>query len=352
MRLIDLIEVNSEAGPRRIELFLGDLTNIPEEHSVDVLVVSAFPHDYLPTQHSLIGGLFRRGLSVGHLADDPEADLRKNFSCWISREITPRISGLSFRRIVCFEPLVRGNPPELVSDIFRALAPFAYGEPGIRSLAMPIVAAGDQGHSISTMLPPLLTAATSWLAIGFPVHTIKLVVRDQGSLTEATPIFKKFKPSPTRRNAQAATVDKLSGAPPALYDVFVSYSRKDEEAARCFSDRLKSVGCRVFIDHSEINIGAAWQQQIFDALDNCTVTAALYSPDFVGSKVCLEEFNISWARRRETGKNIIYPLLIRDAELPTYMRMLNYVDCRISDRSKIESAASALVSALPSRVAP
>src|SRR5262249_26030083 len=96
----------------------------------------------------------------------------------------------------------------------------------------------------------------------------------------------------------------------------------------------------------EIDIGASWQQRIFNALDNCTATAAFYSPDFLSSKVCQEEFNISWARRRETGKDIIYPLLIRDAALPTYMRMLNYIDCRTSNRDKIETAASDLAAKL------
>jgi hypothetical protein len=348
MKLVDFIEIGSEAGPGRIELFLGSLTQIPREHYVDVLVVSAFPNDYLPTPNSLIGNLHRRGLDIEQLAADPEADLRANFSCWISREITHEIAGLSFRRVLCFEPLVRGSPPELVGDIFRALAPFTYSEPAIRSLAMPIVAAGDQRHSITTMLSALLTAATSWIAIGFPVRTIKIVVRDHEALTEATPVFRKFKSSTTSQGTAHSQATQPSVTPSTGYDVFVSYSRRDEEAARCLSKKLKDLGYRVFIDQSEIDVGAAWQQRIFEALESCAVTAALYSPDFLSSKVCLEEFNIAWARRRETGRNMIFPLLIRDTALPTYMRMLNYVDCRISDRGKIESAASKLASTLNS----
>lgn len=193
MKLVETIEVVSgSADIHRIELLLGDLTKIPDKHRVDVLVVSAFSRDYQETEDSLIGGLARKGLSVSQLVDSPEVDLRENFSCWISRKIARPIPGLSFRRVLCFEPAARGEPPELVGDIFRALAPFAYAKPAVRSIALPILAAGDQGYSISAMLPPILDAATHWLAIGFPLSTIKLVVRSKDSLSEALPIFRKY----------------------------------------------------------------------------------------------------------------------------------------------------------------
>ncbi|MDR6305795.1 hypothetical protein GGQ85_003520 [Nitrobacter vulgaris] len=81
MRLLEELTVVRPDEPRKIELLQGDLTCIPQEHAVDVLVVSAFPNDYLPTQGSLIGALHRAGLSVGDLARDKQADLRQQFSC-------------------------------------------------------------------------------------------------------------------------------------------------------------------------------------------------------------------------------------------------------------------------------
>jgi TIR domain len=353
MNLIETLEVTSSSTIGRIELLVGDLTDIPDDHRVDVLVISAFPGDYSPTQASLIGALTTKGLNVDRLSRNPEADLRRNFSCWISQEISPSISGLSFRRLLCFEPAVRGSPPELVGDIFRALAPFVYAEPAIRSMAMPILAAGDQGYSISTMLPPLLDAAKHWLTIGFPIHTIKLVVRSESALPEVLPILRKYRASEVPavpRSAPSRTSNQTNSHQPggnlAQYEVFISYSRVDEDAASHLATHLGQLGLRVFLDRSEIDIGASWQQKIFDALEGCSITVVLYSPDYVQSKVCKEEFNISWARRRETGRDLIFPLLISDAELPTYMRMLNYVDCRVKDKAKIASAATVLASTL------
>jgi TIR domain len=349
MKLIDTIEINSGTDIRRLELLVGDLTEIPDEHRIDVLIVSAFPHDYVPTSSSLIGALDAKGLSVATLARRPEADLRSNFSCWISREIKPAIHGLSFRRLLCFEPAVRARPPELVGDIFRALAPFVYAEPAIRSMAMPVVAAGDQGYSISTMLPPLLDAAKHWLAIGFPMHTIKLVVRSESALAEALPIFRKYGRARTSAKNRPRKPARRSGAKApiehsARYDVFVSYSHQDGDAARHLAANLQRFGLRVFIDRSEIDVGASWQQKIFDALESCSATATLYSPSYLQSKVCQEEFNISRLRHRESDQGVIFPVLLEDTELPAYMRVLNYVDCRINDMAKIASAADNLAS--------
>jgi hypothetical protein len=114
----------SDGRPRHVELLVGDLANIPSEHAVDVLVISAFPNDYSPTANSLIGALDRRGVSVSELASAKQFDLRDNFSCWLSREVVADVPDLHFKRILCFEPIARGSPtyPTFISSVFCVLS--------------------------------------------------------------------------------------------------------------------------------------------------------------------------------------------------------------------------------------
>ena len=102
----------------------------------DLLVLSAFPNDDLPTPSSLIGALYQKNLLVANLARDKELDLRANFSCWLSKEFAPPHPGIQFSRLLCFEPLVRGKPPQVVGDIFRSLAPILGDLPNISTVAI------------------------------------------------------------------------------------------------------------------------------------------------------------------------------------------------------------------------
>ena len=150
MKLVDEIIVNHQGATRSVKLFISDLADLPANDAVDLLVVSAFPDDYIPTMTSLIGTLHQRGISVAQLAANKAVDLRHFSSCWLSQEI--RQAGVHFRRILCFEPMTRGRAPAVVGDIFRSLVPFTTDSPPISQIAMPIVASGDQGESPSVML--------------------------------------------------------------------------------------------------------------------------------------------------------------------------------------------------------
>lgn len=238
MALLDTIVVDSNGSQRIIELHQGDLTNLTPEDHVDILVVSAFPDDYIPTPTSLVGALYRKGISVEELSRDKSVDLRTAFSCWLSQHTVSRENSIQFDRILCFEPQYRGDPPEVVGDIFRALAPFVASEPPVKTIAMPLVAAGDQGHSIKSMLAPLIEASIKWLSIGLPLEKIKIFTYSTSQAAVATSIFQEIKntiapPAPTKASNR--------------YDVFISYSRKDREAGERLAEHLKQSGKRIFL---------------------------------------------------------------------------------------------------------
>jgi len=306
-----------------------------------LLVVSAFPNDYTPTSGSLIGALERKGLSVRSLASEKEIDLREAFSCWLSREFTPRDPGLRFRRILCFEPRRRGEPPEVVGDIFRALTPILAEKPEIRSIALPVVAAGDQGYGVAEMLVPLLDAALHWLENGLPLDRVKVVAYTDAQAEEALEVF-------SRQKGEYLSDVQPTGTEGAEYDVFISYSRVNASESEAMERSLRESrsDIKIFADRNEIDIGSAWQPEIFESLDRCRKVVAMLSPDYLASKVCKEEFNIAWIRGRETDVEVIFPVYLYTTALPTYMKYRTYFDCREGDRSKIAEASMSLLAAL------
>lgn len=347
----------------RVELLLGDLTELDADHALDVLVVSAFPGDYLPTDGSLIGALSRKGLSVAALARDKDVDLRSAYACWLSRPIPPGAPGLRFSRILCFEPRTRGAPPEVVGDIFRALTPLLAERPDIRRIGLPVVAAGDQGYAVAEMLTPLLDAAVHWIARGLPIDRLAIAVFDPADLDAARAAFAAFKATlPTDVSARRGTLTPplpppLHGptdatdadtGPAAHYDVFISYAHEDTAASEALVTALRRLqpDLRIFVDRQVLNIGCAWQPEIFETLDRCRKVVTLLSPDYLASKVCKEEFNIAWIRARESDEDVVFPIYLFTAPLPTYMKYRNYVDCREGDAGKLEAASRTLLTSL------
>jgi hypothetical protein len=72
---------------------------------------------------------------------------------------------------------------------------------------------------------------------------------------------------------------------------------------------------------------------------------ALYSPAYLASRICREEFNLARLRHAEES-DVLFPVLLRQSELPLYMRAIHYLDCREADAAKLRSAADELAAAL------
>ena len=336
MKLLEQITIQQDNHKKYIQLFQGDLTEIPKEHSVDILIVSAFPNDYTPTSHSLIGALYRKGVSVFELAKDKEIDLRDNFSCWISKEIPNQ----NFRKILCFEPLVRGLPAEVVGDIFRSIMPFIFDSPRIKNIAMPLVASGDQNASIDSMFEPLIVAAANWLSIGLPIETIKIVEYNELKANELLNRFRRLKSKIEHFEIEKHTEYK--------YDLFISYSHNNKDDILFVEKELRRLkpDVKLFIDLRDLNLGSAWQQDIYEAIDNSKRVIAFLSEPYLVSKVCKEEFNIAKFRHSESNEQVLTPVFLYSANLPTYMKLIQYIDCRESDRIKLSNACKQIIACL------
>ena len=339
MKLLDSISVEHQGMTRQVLLYRGDLAAIPAEEAVDVLVVSAFPHDYTPTSTSLIGALAARGVSVEELAEDKEVDLRQFSACWLSRPVGQPDAG--FHRILCFEPRFRGRANEVVGDIFRSIIPFTTGQPPIRQIALPIVASGDQGEPAAVMLEALVDAAVHWLSIGLPLECIKIMRGTAGTRRSCGKPSGRGRSGPSPRRAGGTS------RPPASMRSSATRTRTGSRSMIWYSS-CAAVGLqlRVFQDRLELNAGAAWRQHIFEALEDCRKVVCVFSPPYLESKVCKEELHVAWMRHRDSPEPVLLPIYLHSANLPYHLRLFQYLDAREGDPQQIATIARELADSL------
>jgi hypothetical protein len=324
----------------RIELWQGDLTDLGPAFAVDALLFSAFPDDYSETPGSLVGALGARGLHVRDLALDKDLDIRPTHSCWLSKPVPPTTSGMRFRRLIGFEPWSLGQPPDRVGDIFRALEWLTAVRPEIRSAAMPVVAAGDAGYPVTTMLEPMLAVARPWMEIGLGLDRIAIAVHSDQDAAAAMQLFERVREGYT--SPVAPVTEGLD------FDVFVSYAHKDAELAAGFVECLREIqpDVRAFVDRDLLEIGMAWQEEIFESLERSRLVVALLSPDYLLSKPCKQEFGIARLQGDRLGRRVLCPVYVRSADLPTRVLYLQYVDAREGERERLRTAAAEIAGLL------
>ncbi|MBA3962755.1 MAG: toll/interleukin-1 receptor domain-containing protein [Chthoniobacterales bacterium] len=125
-------------------------------------------------------------------------------------------------------------------------------------------------------------------------------------------------------------------------DVFISYSRKDEEFVRRLDDELKRRGRQAWVDWEGIRPTEEFMEAIFGAIEGADTFVFVLSPDSVVSKICEREI----AHAALHNKRII-PLVAREVDaalVPEAIAKLNWIFGRESD--DFEQSVDTLVTAL------
>jgi hypothetical protein len=337
-KLLEKIDISDGAIIRRIALYEGELAAIPSEHRADILIVSAFPNDYSPSATSLIGALGRNGLSISQLAAAKAHDLRPTSAFWISLPITGPAEVLNIGQVACFEPRVLGSPPTVVGNLFRGLFPFLDDRKN-QVVVMPLLAAGDQGYAVETMLRSILDAAVHWLARGLPISELKIVERDPARASFLANIMADF--------ASKLVIKKIKPIESQMFDVFLSFSAKDSEAADIANAELTKGNStrRVFDYRLEIDKGKSWQAEIDRAISSSKAVIAILSPSYFESPECKEELMQARLRNKRSDRAILFPIYWLDwgKELDLWLQVLNLADCREGDPRKLTRAVNELV---------
>jgi hypothetical protein len=92
-------------------------------------------------------------------------------------------------------------------------------------------------------------------------------------------------------------------------DIFISYSRRDQEFVTRFASDLNAQVAGVWFDQSAIQLGENWHEEIMDGIRECKAFILVLSPDAAESKYVREEVN----KALELGKTI-YPVIYRAAK--------------------------------------
>lgn len=110
-------------------------------------------------------------------------------------------------------------------------------------------------------------------------------------------------------------------------DIFISYSRRDQEFVTRLASDLDAQVTGVWFDQSTIQIGENWHDEIMEGIRDCKAFILVLSPDSVESRYVREELN----KALELGKPI-FPILYRPAqwkdEIDSLVREVQTLDLR------------------------
>ena len=110
-------------------------------------------------------------------------------------------------------------------------------------------------------------------------------------------------------------------------EIFISYSRRDQEFVTRLASDLDAQVAGVWFDQSTIQIGEKWHDEIMEGIRDCKAFILVLSPDAVESRYVREEVN----KALELGKTI-FPVVYRPAkwegQFETLVREVQTLDLR------------------------
>ena len=110
----------------------------------------------------------------------------------------------------------------------------------------------------------------------------------------------------------------------------MSHSSKDRDIALSVVKFLQSQrNISVFHEFQELNENQSWQEEIFNIMGKCSRVVALLSPTYLETETCIEQYNMALCINRRSEGTVLAPFYISSMDnMPTYMSLIQYEDCR------------------------
>lgn len=124
-----------------------------------------------------------------------------------------------------------------------------------------------------------------------------------------------------------------------MADIFISYSRRDSEAALALAERLRASGASVWIDTAALTAAETWSAEIVNAINSCKTFIILLSPDSVASHNVTKELSLASEKRKT-----ILPIVITKCKLNEAMEyaLAGLQRVNITDEESLERAFAKL----------
>ena len=104
-------------------------------------------------------------------------------------------------------------------------------------------------------------------------------------------------------------------------EIFISYSRRDQEFVLNLARDLEERGGRVWLDQADIRGGTQWRNSIADGIQQAGAFLLVISPDAMESEYVNLELDIA----EEHGKPI-FPLIYRRSSIPENLSRFQFID--------------------------
>jgi hypothetical protein len=110
--------------------------------------------------------------------------------------------------------------------------------------------------------------------------------------------------------------------------IFLSHNHQDKPFVRRLAADLSAMGVRVWLDEAELRIGDSLIQKIQTAIDEMDYLGVILSPSAAASHWVKEELSQALYRQLSANNVIVLPMLLRDCEIPGFLRDKLYADFR------------------------
>ena len=285
------LSFSSSFGEKKIKLYCGDITEYTDR--IDLLTVSAFKNNYVPTIRSMIGTLYREwGISVAKEAQNPFLDLRDFCGCWISRRIQETEQNPYLGRIGCLEmSSFRSDSSEkllvLIQSYFQTLNLLALQNIPLERVVLPLLGTGDQAINPRRIVVPLINETLQYLRRSPATKEIVFIERAawktailQNALEKSYSIMNETMEEEHRHENKQVMA-------------FISYEKSDRSIADLLCRKMEERGIQAWYAPRDIHQGS-YALAIVNAISKCTHFITIVSLGSMGSDHVLNEIDLAF----------------------------------------------------------